>query len=150
MRRFVIAPLVCLLTFPIFAQDDQSRFEIAKNFVLSWSDSPARDVPATIACASTVHRVEKDCEMHIVAEFTNPSFSDFPGVMLKPPNLCKFPKTPWRADCYSPAVSRDKRAFGHDQRQLAAVSTAASDHVFVARLSSAREMSGVWSMEVQR
>lgn len=98
MRALVIIVAACLSAISLFAQERQSRFELSEEFVRSWSTQPVRDVQAKIDCAGPVHTAEKDCEIHIGAAFTDPSFTDFPNVVLEPPNLCKAPRKPTRAE----------------------------------------------------
>src|SRR5947207_534730 len=98
MRTVAFLGAISLLALPLAAQTHQSRFELSEEFVLSWSDSPVRDVAARLDCAGPVHNPANDCEVHIGAEFVDSSFTDFPNVVLEPPNLCKTPRTPTRAD----------------------------------------------------
>jgi hypothetical protein len=98
MRKLSITVAVCLLAVPLLAQNHQSRFELTDEFVRSWSAEPVRDVEARLDCAGPVHTAEKDCEIHIGAEFVDPSFTDFPNVVLEPPNLCQPPRKPTRAE----------------------------------------------------
>ena len=98
MRTLIITVAACLFAFPLLAQNHQSRFELTEEFVRSWSAEPVRDVQAVIDCAGPVHTPKNDCEIHIGAAFADPSFTDFPNVVLEPPNLCKPPREPKRAD----------------------------------------------------
>ena len=88
-RSLIVTVAVCLLAFPLLAQEHQSRFEFSEEFVRSWSAQPVRDVQVTFDCAGPVHTAEKDCEVHIGSAFVDPSFTDFPNVVLQPPD--------WRA-----------------------------------------------------
>lgn len=97
-RTLLIAVAAGLFTSALLAQEYQSRFELTEEFVRSWSAEPVRDVDAVIDCAGPVHTPEKDCEIHIGAAFADPSFTDFPHVVLEPPNLCKTPREPKRAE----------------------------------------------------
>jgi hypothetical protein len=97
MRGFIIAVAACLFSLTLLAQERQSRFELSEDFVRSWAAGPVRDVRARIDCAGPVHPPKNDCEIHIGAAFVDSSFTDFPNVVLEPPNLCKAPRKPTRA-----------------------------------------------------
>jgi hypothetical protein len=90
MRKLVFAAVVGLLALPLFAQEHVSRFELSQDFVKHWSDEPLRDATVKVLGAGPVHPAATDCEIHVGAEFSDSAFTDFPGVVVEPPNLCHF------------------------------------------------------------
>jgi hypothetical protein len=93
MRKLMLfAATVSLLTNPVFAQQEHtSRFELTQDFVTKWSASPVRSADVKVLGAATQHQPADDCEIHVGAEFDDDSFSDFSGVVIEPPNVCKTP-----------------------------------------------------------
>jgi len=96
--------LSLLVSSALFAQDHESQFELTKAFVTDWAHKPVRDVAVNLFCADPksgpagpVHQADKDCELHTGAQLSDPSISDFPGVVLEPPNVCAEKGKNWRA-----------------------------------------------------
>lgn len=97
MRKIVMLALVGLLALPLIAQERTSRFELTQKFVEDWSASPVMNVDVKVLGAATQHPPDQDCEIHVGAEFKDDSFTDFAGVVIEPPNVCKF-KAPGGGD----------------------------------------------------
>lgn len=81
------------------AQEHESRFEMTAAFLQSWRH-PVRTLDVVPAGAGPVHDPATDCEIHVGAALVDPTISDYPDVVLEPPNVCKDgakSKKAWRA-----------------------------------------------------
>jgi hypothetical protein len=101
--RHLIAVLLSLglaaATHSALAQEHESRFEMTAAFLQQWK-YPVRSLDVVPAGAGPVHAAAIDCEVHIGAALRDPTISDYPDVVLEPPNVCKDrakSKKAWRA-----------------------------------------------------
>jgi len=86
-----------LLALPCLAvAQHTSQFEFTETFVRSWAHDPVADLAVKFDCASNEHVVSEDCEIHLGAELSDPSVSDFQGLVLEPPNVCKDAGVNWK------------------------------------------------------
>ena len=100
MRTFLLRFIPLLFVFavlPLLAQDHQTRFEVTESFLKDWAHGPVRAMEVNLDCAGPVHDAANDCELHIGSALVDASISDFQGIVLEPPNLCKDPKANWRS-----------------------------------------------------
>jgi hypothetical protein len=90
--------VVCTATFCILAvagarlavaQDHESRFEMTESFIRNQWRHPVRSLEVIARGAGPVHGAQEDCEIHVGADLVDQSISDFPGIVLEPPNVCK-------------------------------------------------------------
>ncbi|HVT14954.1 MAG TPA: hypothetical protein VHQ90_02085 [Thermoanaerobaculia bacterium] len=102
-RATLGAVLSLLASSTLPAQDHASQFELTRAFVTDWAHGPVRDVAVNLFCgdpksgpAGPVHAPDKDCELHTGAQLSDPSISDFQGVVLEPPNVCAEQGKNWR------------------------------------------------------
>jgi len=84
---FALALLIITVS-PLSAQSHESRFELTEAFLTDWAHHPVRDVEVKLDCAGPVHPPKDDCEIHIGAQLSDPSISDFQNVVLEPPSVC--------------------------------------------------------------
>ena len=87
-RAWVLVILAILIPVSISAQEHESQFEFTEAFLRDWAQHPVRDVAVKLDCAGPVHPAAQDCELHIGAQFADPSIGDFQGVVLEPPSVC--------------------------------------------------------------
>jgi hypothetical protein len=87
--------LLIIASSPLSAQSHESRFELTEAFLTDWAHHPVRDVEVKLACAGPIHPPQEDCEIHIGAQLSDPSISDFQDVVLEPPSVCEEPDTDW-------------------------------------------------------
>lgn len=85
---------VCAWAFSAHAQPPatdthQSRWEFTEQFIRGTWLHPVRVLDVRIAGAGPIHGVGDDCEIHVGARLKDESVSDFAGVVLEPPNVCK-------------------------------------------------------------
>ena len=66
-----------------------SRWEFTEQFIRAIWLHPIRVLDVNIAGAGPIHGVADDCEIHVGARLKDESVSDFAGVVLEPPNVCK-------------------------------------------------------------
>ncbi len=92
-RRFLF--LVAVFALPAFAQR-ATQFRMSEAFVRSWAHQPVAEMRVMLACAGPVHQAKDDCELHVGAKLMDALVSDFPGVVLEPPNVCEDPQGHWR------------------------------------------------------
>jgi hypothetical protein len=103
-RTFSLATLfaITLAVVPSATSQDthKSRFEMTEAFIRDQWRHPVRVLNVVPQGAGPVHNPQDDCEIHVGAELVDQSISDFPGIVLEPPNVCKDnskSKTAWRA-----------------------------------------------------
>lgn len=90
IRRTLYVSITCwLCSITGLAQAHQSRWEFTEQFIRDTWLHPIRTLDVEIAGAGPVHDPANDCEIHIGAELSDQSISDFAGVVLEPPNVCK-------------------------------------------------------------
>ncbi len=95
LMRLVIMGVLGCLTFAsrAYAQppDDnhRSRWEFTEQFIRDTWLHPIRSLNVTIAGAGPIHGAADDCEIHLGAELNDRSVSDFAGIVLEPPDVCK-------------------------------------------------------------
>ena len=78
----------------------EKRFEMTEPFIRDQWRHPVRSLDVVPQGAGPVHIPADDCEIHVGAEHVDQSISDFVGLVLEPPNVCKDrskSKTAWRA-----------------------------------------------------
>ena len=78
----------------------EKRFEMTESFIRDKWRHPVRSLDVVPQGAGPVHIPADDCEIHVGAEHVDQSISDFVGLVLEPPNVCKDKsksKTAWRA-----------------------------------------------------
>lgn len=78
----------------------EKRFEMTEPFIRDQWRHPVRTLNVIPQGAGPVHIPADDCEIHVGAEHADQSISDFVGLVLEPPNVCKDTsksKTAWRA-----------------------------------------------------
>src|SRR4029450_5794570 len=102
MQRIATAAAVSLwLVAPLAAQEHTSRWELTESFIRDMWLHPVRDGNVPVRGPGPVHGPADDCELHIGAELEDTTISDFAGVVLEPPNVCKDGRKPskaaWRA-----------------------------------------------------
>jgi len=98
MRRAgVAAALFLWLLTPLAAQEHSSRFELTEQFIRQTWLYPLRAMDVTVLGAGPVHVPNDDCEIHIGAELGDTTISDYPNVVLEPPNVCKDGRKPSKA-----------------------------------------------------
>jgi hypothetical protein len=71
------------------ASEHTSRFELSLAFVRQWANQPVGELVVILGCAGPVHKPADDCEFHLSGELADPAISDYMGVVLEPPNVCK-------------------------------------------------------------
>ncbi len=102
---------------PAAAQPDPahtSRFEMTEPFIRNQWRHPVRPLDVVPQGAGPVHDPIDDCEIHVGAELVDQSISDFVGVVLEPPNVCKDKsksRKAWRA-FYETATGNNCSASG--------------------------------------
>ena len=101
MQRVAVAAAVSLwLAAPLGAQEHTNRFELTEQFIRDTWLHPVRAMDVRILGPGPVHNEANDCEIHIGAELHDPAISDFPNIVLEPPNVCKDDRKPsnqaWR------------------------------------------------------
>lgn len=111
MRNAAVAAalFVCLPAL-VEAQQHTNRFELTEQFIRDTWLHPLRAMDVTVLGPGPVHSEKDDCELHIGAELQhNPAISDFPNIVLEPPNVCKdgrqSSKQKWR-DFYAKANNK--------------------------------------------
>jgi hypothetical protein len=78
----------------------ENRFEMTEPFIRNQWRHPVRSLDVVPQGAGPVHIPADDCEIHVGAELVDQSISNFVGLVLEPPNVCKDKtksKTAWRA-----------------------------------------------------
>jgi hypothetical protein len=94
---------------PLGAQEHTDRFELTEQFIRGTWVHPVRAMDVKVLGPGPVHNPTDDCELHIGAELHDPTISDFPNIVLEPPNVCKdnrkASKQAWR-DFYDTAKNR--------------------------------------------
>ena len=93
------------------AQQHTNRFELTEQFIREVWLHPVRAMNVKVLGPGPVHTPVNDCEIHIGAELQhNPAISDFPNIVLEPPNVCKdtrqSSKQKWR-DFYEKANNKN-------------------------------------------
>ena len=124
LHRLCLPHLAVLLTVTIVgiplaaAQPDPaphvSRFEMTEPFIRNQWRHPVRNLDVVPQGAGPVHIPADDCEIHVGAELVDQSISNFVGLVLEPPNVCKDKsksKTAWRA-FYDGATGKNCSAVG--------------------------------------
>jgi hypothetical protein len=109
-RRVLLLHIVFLFTLgiagiPLAAAQPSSathenRFEMTEPFIRNQWRHPVRSLDVVPQGAGPVHIPADDCEIHVGAELIDQSISNFVGLVLEPPNICKDKtksKTAWRA-----------------------------------------------------
>ena len=66
-----------------------SRFEMTEPFIRNQWRHPVRPLDVVPQGAGPVHDPIDDCEIHVGAELVDQSISNFVGLVLEPPNVCK-------------------------------------------------------------
>ena len=90
MRRVaVVAALSLWLGAALWAQEHTSRWELTESFIREMWLHPLRAMGVTVLGPGPVHTPTNDCELHIGAELADATISDFPNIVLEPPNVCK-------------------------------------------------------------
>jgi len=93
VRISIASVLISLLAGASWASpqvgDHESRFELTESFIRSQWRHPVRVLDVVAKGAGPVHIASEDCEIHVGAELVEQSISDFSGVVLEPPNVCK-------------------------------------------------------------
>ncbi len=75
-----------------------NAFALSESFINNtWRHSVA-EIETVIGCSGPQHPPANDCEIHIGASLTDTSISDYPDIVIEPPNVCKFKPPPggWR------------------------------------------------------
>jgi hypothetical protein len=107
--------VICPLTFAQSNNDQhESRFELTEDFVRNQWRHPIREIDVIPEGTGPVHDPEPDCEVHIGSRLKDASVSDFPRVVLEPPNVCKDTsksKAQWR-NFYEGATGKNCTAIG--------------------------------------
>src|SRR4051812_9119840 len=87
----LVAAAACFCTAAsLAAQDHTNRFELTEQFIRDIWVHPIQAMDVTLLGPGPVHDETNDCELHIGAEMQhNPAISDFPNIVLEPPNVCK-------------------------------------------------------------
>jgi hypothetical protein len=67
----------------------EKRFEMTEPFIRDQWRHPVRSLNVVPQGAGPVHIPADDCEIHVGAELVDQSISDFVGLVLEPPNVCK-------------------------------------------------------------
>lgn len=97
----VLFALTIGIAFPAIAQTShEKRFELTEPFIRNQWRHPVRNLDVIPQGAGPVHIPADDCEIHVGAQLVDQSISDFAGLVLEPPNVCKDKsksKTAWRA-----------------------------------------------------
>ena len=94
--------------------DHESRFELTEQFIRNQWRHPIREMGVTPEGTGPVHIAEDDCEVHIGSRLQDESISDFPRLVLEPPDVCKDTsksKAAWRK-FYESATDKDCKAVG--------------------------------------
>jgi hypothetical protein len=92
----------------------ESRFELTESFIRDQWRHPIRAIDVVPQGAGPVHDPVSDCEIHVGAQLVDQSISNFVGLVLEPPNVCKDKsksKTAWRA-FYDAAAGKTCAASG--------------------------------------
>jgi len=106
---FLLALLIIAST--AYAVEHAPQFEFTESFVLSWAHHPVADIAVKFDCPSNEHLLDADCEIHLGAELSDPSVSDFQGLVLEPPNVCKDAGVNWKT-VLAPLHNEDCTAYG--------------------------------------
>ena len=85
----VAAALFVCLPGLLEAQQHTDRFELTEQFIRDTWVHPVRAMDVKVLGPGPVHNETDDCEIHIGAELHDPTISDFPNIVLEPPNVCK-------------------------------------------------------------